>query len=210
MTGKKSARRTVPQGEGKPQAREQGKPLPSHREERFVQAYAVSFDGAAAAEAAGYGDEAKRIWSHLLESPDIRARLREIRLGPHVPPPQPDALASKMLEWAFTDFSSLLVRDPVTGTFKLDPDLATPGQINALDIRTVEKSTAKGVEITTTIATPDKRQLLRLVNDMLGLDEAEKRKMPTDMLMETIADINRKGSRFPLATRGETWDSLGE
>ena len=170
-------RKNVPSSEDKARERaeieaEAHKPLACEKEESFVQAYVASFNGPASAREAGYGKDADKVWTELLASRKVQARLRALQQSPTVPPQIPSAIFVRLKAMAFPDYSNLYVRDPITGEVRLEPSRATPEQLNMLKIRTTTIRRGSDTQTTTTVETPSRDRPLDLVAQRMGLKEA--------------------------------------
>ncbi|TCP41262.1 hypothetical protein [Rhodovulum marinum] len=139
------------------------------RREQFARAFAIGFDGPAAAREAGYGRFSDRVWPVLLARPEIQARLRALRLSVEHAPATREEFVSALWRQGFADLSNLFVPDPETGGLRLDVTRARPDQLGLLDFE--EKTVVRDGQVTRTlcISMQNRIEILKLLARHFGV-----------------------------------------
>lgn len=156
------------------------------RHEDFVANYLGHFDGARAAEEAGYPPAvAKRIWPILLSTPTIRARMAYLGKVASVPNTHAHQIARQVAEDVTEGASNLYVTNPFTGEVEVDLSRATESQMRGFGFtrRTVSRGgvTTEVTEVTR----PHRLPGIHAIRNRIGLDKPDPEITKSERIQKT-------------------------
>jgi len=174
-------------------------PLEPAELEIFVRAYRDSFNGAAAAQKAGY-ENALEVWPEILARSDVQARLRAYRHGRDIPSQSSNAVLAHIFDQVFREEGVAVEKNPITGEVNIHPGTLSAHGRGLVDVTQTIAERGGIRQSVTRIHKRDTHALLLVIAQYLGLREAHP-DVGEDPLAKLVREINQRGSAAPIATR---------